>query len=337
MPSLLLKLSISATATALTLVGLEAATRALHLAPQINPISLNRSYGTFVSSTNPILKYVPKPGSKDTNSFGFRDREYSLKKQPGTLRVGVIGDSIAYGYCNPSVGLPVEDTFANKLEKRLNSDGDLIPVEVLNFAVSGYDTPQEVEFLETVGVQFDLDLVIVSYCLNDSQESSAELADLRKISIGTTNAGLVESVSKAYAFMFLHSDLFRWLALRLTRPPSPDRPSVDLTRNYRKVEAALERLSLRFPGKKTLIVVFPLFFSFEPHAWLADRNTVKGLAEKNNFDFLDLLGAFRDASGNSPEVLQSPCNAEHPNAEGHSVAAEAIYKHLKAEKFANRP
>lgn len=107
------------------------------------------------------------------NSYGFRDKEYDLAKSDGTYRIIVLGDSITFG-----IGMPfsavyteqLEDLFASKRKK----------VEVLNLSLQGYNTLSEVSTLEQIGLQFQPDMVIVGYCVNDIEPTS-NLASVIKI------------------------------------------------------------------------------------------------------------------------------------------------------------
>jgi hypothetical protein len=119
-------------------------------------------------STNPDLRYELVPGARGLawrrpvaiNSHGFRDQEYTVEKAPGAFRIVVIGDSITF-----AGNLEAEQRFTEVLEARLLAEGRL--VEVLNLGVGGYDTLDEVAFLEHVGIAFDPDLVVVAFCIND--------------------------------------------------------------------------------------------------------------------------------------------------------------------------
>ena len=114
-----------------------------------------------VLSENPKLLYELKPGCGEVNSVGIRDgREYAIEKDK--FRIEIIGDSIAYAR-----GIPPPQTFARQLERQINADPTLAPVEVLNLGVEGYSTVQEVETLRTKGLRYQPDLVIVQYFLND--------------------------------------------------------------------------------------------------------------------------------------------------------------------------
>ena len=131
-------------------------------------------------SANPALAYELVPGAKGSaweteisvSSHGFRDREYAVAKPEGGVRVAVLGDSIAFGN-----GLPLGETFPKQLEALFRDSGRR--VEVLNMAVAGYDTLNEVALLEQNGLAFEPDLVVVSYCINDVAVHAGSLRTIR--------------------------------------------------------------------------------------------------------------------------------------------------------------
>ncbi len=103
------------------------------------------------------------------NSYGFRDKDYDLRKPAGTQRVIVIGDSVAFGnFLRP------EETFVRQFDRLANAADR--NVEVLNLALGGYDTLQEVATLEAIGVQFKPDVVVVGFVVNDVEVASTNLA-----------------------------------------------------------------------------------------------------------------------------------------------------------------
>ena len=140
----------------------ESIVRLLGLAPEITRIQVDMEHGSFESSLNPVLRYIPKPNSPGINSYGIRDREYSIKKPEGVFRIVVIGDSVGYGFCNDKEVLDVEHLFSKQLERGLQGQKSF-PIEVINLCVSGYDTLQEVEFLYQKGLALKPDLVLVAW------------------------------------------------------------------------------------------------------------------------------------------------------------------------------
>jgi hypothetical protein len=96
------------------------------------------------------------------NGQGTRGREVQLEKPEGTLRVVALGDSQTFG-----AGIGADETWPAVLEETLRVDGDLGPVEVMNCSVQGYDSEQSAAALETRWIEFDPDLVLLGYFVND--------------------------------------------------------------------------------------------------------------------------------------------------------------------------
>lgn len=93
------------------------------------------------------------------NSHGFRDRERTRNKPPGTYRIAVVGDSITEGR-----HVEMDETFTALLEGKLSGSpkhgGE--SVEALNFGVPGYGTAQELLLLDRVWT-FEPDLVLLAF------------------------------------------------------------------------------------------------------------------------------------------------------------------------------
>jgi hypothetical protein len=97
------------------------------------------------------------------NSLGFRDRqEYSLDKPANTFRIIVLGDSVTFGH-----GTLDDTTYPYLLEQQLKQWRPDVAWEVWNLGVPGYNTGQELAYLEQIGPQADPDLVIVGFYPND--------------------------------------------------------------------------------------------------------------------------------------------------------------------------
>jgi hypothetical protein len=94
-----------------------------------------------------------------TNEHGMRDRWYSRVKPPGTIRIALLGPSHVMGN-----GVADSETFEALVEERLNAEraaGDG-PFEILNFGVDGYSLPQQLAILEDRVLGFSPDVVILT-------------------------------------------------------------------------------------------------------------------------------------------------------------------------------
>jgi lysophospholipase L1-like esterase len=110
------------------------------------------------------------------NSLGFRGREYSQHKPNNSYRIIVLGDSIAFGN-----SLALENTFPHRLEQLFASALPANQVEVLNLALSGYDTLQEIATLAEVGIALEPDMVVLSECINDIGIASGDLIYIKRL------------------------------------------------------------------------------------------------------------------------------------------------------------
>jgi hypothetical protein len=108
----------------------------------------------------------------ETNSAGFRDRERSVARTPGTTRLALIGDSYVHGFY-----LPLEQTLGASLERALAQCRTSSPVEVLNFGVQGYSTAQELLLYRLKVAAYRPDIVMLAFfSLNDITGNHKELS-----------------------------------------------------------------------------------------------------------------------------------------------------------------
>src|SRR5262245_17512129 len=92
----------------------------------------------------------------EVTALGFRDsRQYALEKSPGTFRILVLGDSVTFGH-----GATYETTYPYLVEQRLRTWRPDVNWQVWNLGVPGYNTRQELSYLQEVGPAYKPDLVV---------------------------------------------------------------------------------------------------------------------------------------------------------------------------------
>jgi lysophospholipase L1-like esterase len=123
-------------------------------------------------SPNGLLAYELRPNLKmnfgvcrlRTNGAGMRDSlEYAAAREPGTVRILGLGDSGMFGW-----GVHQDRDYLSVIESNLNSRARGVRYEILNAAVPGYNTFQEVEALRYRGLDFRPDTVVLGWCSNDT-------------------------------------------------------------------------------------------------------------------------------------------------------------------------
>src|SRR5215831_2720375 len=108
-----------------------------------------------------------------TNSQGLRDSERPLTKPSGTYRILMLGDSYP-----EALQVNVEIAFWRLLEQRLEACAfkSAKHIDVINLGVSGFGTGQELRMLQTRGLAYQPDLVILAFFPgNDVRNNSREL------------------------------------------------------------------------------------------------------------------------------------------------------------------
>lgn len=324
------KILLATGALLFSLLAAELILRLLGIAPGVNRLQIDLPHGTFQSSSNAVLRYEPRPGSPGVNAYGIRDHDYDLDKPEGTLRLIVIGDSIGYGFCNDSESLPLDDLFMKRLEQMLGRNAQ-VPVEVINLSVSGYDTVQEVEFLQEKGLALDPDIVLVAYCLNDDFDASMELQYFKQ----NPQFGIDSEIGQR---IFLSSHLVRlvWLRNWKPEPPTQEKPQRETVSRTEKGFEQLASLARR-NGFQPVVVVFPLFESIDKYRWHRSHQRVAAIAGKFGLPVLDLLDNFVEITGGDLKQLQGRCSREHPDERGHEAAAIAIDEYLREAGLARLP
>jgi GDSL-like Lipase/Acylhydrolase family len=109
-----------------------------------------------------VYGWEPRPGAvvlvagqrTTINADGLRGALHPRERTPGRPRLLMLGDSVAFGF-----GVADDETFAADLEK----DG----YEVVNLAVPGYGTDQELLRLERLGAAYRPDVVLLHFCVRN--------------------------------------------------------------------------------------------------------------------------------------------------------------------------
>jgi hypothetical protein len=138
----------------------------------------------------------------------FRDtKDFKQAKQPGEIKIGVVGDSIAYG-----IGIEnPEDRFSNLLETKLKAAG--LPAKVYNLSRPGNDLPQSKANFDKIFTQGDFDLIIWQLFPNDVPAPlSAQAAKIKSLLHDSdTNPLLKDLLDRSYAFNFFYFRLWGML------------------------------------------------------------------------------------------------------------------------------
>ena len=94
------------------------------------------------------------------NEKGLRDYNHEYENNLGKYRILVLGDSMTFGY-----GVENNEAYPNVLENFLNEKES--KYEIINAGVTGWNTAQELAFLETEGLNYNPNMVLLGIMSND--------------------------------------------------------------------------------------------------------------------------------------------------------------------------
>lgn len=154
------------------------------------------------------------------NANGLRaDRDFDFSKPAGVRRVAVFGDSYMLGY-----EASYADMATTQIERALANAK--CPVEVLNFAVSGFGTAEMLRTLEKNGLRYEPDVVLFQWHHTDPDDTlRANLYALKDGGLVETGGtylpamGARRAVEDNFVFRFFaaHSHLFTIIRERASR------------------------------------------------------------------------------------------------------------------------
>lgn len=271
----------------------------------------------YQASEIPELDYELVPGVEleahgvmvSTNSFGMRDSEPDPERNK---KIVVLGDSFTFGF-----QVPQEKTFPSLLERALQEEDPAY--EVLNLAVSGYAIKDEVTTLKYKGVQWNPEVIIVGYVMNDPEVEAIQQipAYFRKPSWWQHSHVLrlfargkkrleINSKGGGDYYRYLHADQKSWLSV------------VD---GFDRIRTMAEGSSAR-----VIVILFPdLWHDWAGYPYHDLHQQVADLARADGFEVINLVEYF---SQYAPGDLRISGSDGHPNELAHEIVAEAILEHF---------
>lgn len=276
-----------------------------------------------------IFGYECIPNAKpEINLYGLIGKQYPLKKEPGTFRILVIGDSIAYcGWASEF------------LESNLNNNPELkshYKYQLWTCGVPGYDVRRYALFLKHQGSAIKPDMVIVFLFMNDF-ELNTSLFYKDKNGDTAYHFPIDDLYQKGYIIspsLMKLSYFYRYIVLNLNnyyaRHKSMPRNTPRNVYNGLQYMGQIKDMCAQ-SNIPLLVVIFPYlkpneeYLSYQKREYEAIRN----VAQELKLDSID-LHSFYD------KLLKEGFNLRleddiHPNKEAHQLIAREIYGHILAK------
>ncbi len=298
------------------------------------------------------------------NSFGMRGPETTLEKPSGTIRIALLGDSVAHG---GNVGQ--EETTPVILESLLRASGE--KVEVLNFSVASYALREYAIVAEKKAANFSPDLFLVGLCVNDYYiRTRTDLERAEKKTRSNWFEERLQNLFRSHFLKFLNESInFERIWAMFARPAGGS-GSLRLLQEADFISDADKEALLRFEGQNS--IPMPLMLDwikeyvdrgrwFENEVYIQDiietgkkagaqvvffkyptseqvepgyqkrepSNYVQEMVEKNGGLYVEMLDVFREYRRlHSGERVFPPFDNLHMLKNGHRLAAEKLAESL---------
>jgi len=264
-----------------------------------------------LSFKNPVLYRATYKSVKIvTNELGLR--ESPLKPHAaGETRILVLGDSVAFGW-----GVNMEDAVPRQLERVLQASQNGT-VETINSGVPGYNTNQELTFLEMYGPRLQPDVALLLYVDND-----IDAIDPARVHLGVLPnprkdpRGAADYFMSRSRFYFLLSNILPVVLGSATASPDDRRR----TAGWQQSMQSLHDMARICRDRGIPLAVFHFRMIDDPisRALNADLET---RARADGFSFSDTLPWF---AGQNIRQLTNSFVDTHTNAEGHRILADGM-------------
>ena len=268
------------------------------------------------------------------NSFGYRDVERSMSKDPETVRMVVIGDSFTFG---SGIDSP-EDVYTRLLERKLNETGSSNKFEVINLGLSTYSTRDELDVLHKLGLKLHPDVVVLGYFINDAEgpHSTARFEEMfspRYLIPARIKNWLY---SRSFMYYFLASRLNNINRALIFKGKSYEDYLVylysDANPDFSEHKTCLAQFinTCTEKGIAVIVVNIPLINNFERYPFSYVNRYIQDIAVSNGAMYVDLLSHF---SAYDPKELRVSFLDGHMNKLAHKITAEVLCKTLQEKRI----
>jgi lysophospholipase L1-like esterase len=251
------------------------------------------------------------------------------------LRILGLGDSFTYG-----AGASYEETYLRRLE-RLLQDSSEVPVEIIKAGIPRFFPEPERRLLETEGLRYEPNLVLVGFTPNDVIDTHLGLDAETVDSSGYLKTSEADAIGPIGTYLYLHSHAARLLLAGIIQRQQDIEWQETFKDNgiYENAWQAVEheigvmsKLS-RDVGATLVVVHVPMspfdtaYFKIKDRAYPGRR--LARWAARSGVLFVDPLQAMIGAEIREP--LYWPRDS-HCNPAGYALIADSVYEALTDSK-----
>jgi hypothetical protein len=275
--------------------------------PSLRETPAGRLTGDFMrDEIVPSVRIVFHGSRLSTNRWAMRDKDYEKKKPEHTYRIAVLGASHVFGS-----GVADNETFEWLLEERLNRESGQIKYEILNFACPSYSPLHGVMVLEKKVLEFEPDAAFLVVTPLDDFISTRHLATIAIRGVDIPYQGLREIVQKAGI-----------------NTQTTENDAVRILKRYgdELLFWAYPRFAemCRQHGIRPVYIYTPVLQKVKDEPEKEAR--FMRCAKEAGVAMINISHAYENHQSDSLRVAEWDW---HPNAEGHRLLADRLYKALR--------
>ena len=255
------------------------------------------------------------------NKLGLREDWDALAEDDRRWRVAVLGDSMTFGD-----SVERDDTFCHQMEAMLagHVPGGVI---IINMGKPGTVPREQLDLYNRVRGATRPDVVLHVVYPNDLDvDSYGALKRIYRIRDDALYVG-----EWSYVLRFMEKQMRYWVAWNQTIDYfHGGRDAVERERawsEFRRYVRAI-RDEVQEGGADYALVLFPWLFRLDDYLLTDVHDRMRRFAADMGVPYLDLLEVF---AGRDAESLRVSLANEHPNREGHRIAAERLSEFLLEE------
>ncbi|MES2622693.1 MAG: GDSL-type esterase/lipase family protein [Bacteroidota bacterium] len=263
---------------------------------------------------------------RPTNSLGFSDYEWALRKKPNEKRIIVLGDSFVEGQ-----GAPYDSTLPAFLKKRLTEAGDSFTV--MNAGICSSDPFYNYVGLKDLLLPYKPDVVIQLIGSNDIQPDILLRGGMERFS----KDGMIKYTPSPwweplYAVSLTTRLAVRKLGYDQTLRRAELSPETERQVNDKVIDLFKQYADLcRANGTLLMVVLFPGKKELDENRYAFDfSKIVSSIQQESNVRVFNLMPDYRNylANNNSNTHEYFWKKDRHNNSKGYEMMAESVFEHL---------
>ena len=242
------------------------------------------------------------------NELGLRGPPIE-KLQPGQRRIIVLGASMTLGW-----GVEEDNTMTATLERMFAEKGE--HVQVLNAGVGNYNAERSVERFFRNLTPLEPTDIVVHYFLRDAEKLDAGGGN---VLLRHSYLAVTAWIAMSRAFGVQGEKSIEDHYARLYAPDSE---------GYTSMRGSLRRL-VEYAKQKNIrlyLAIAPDLHNLQDYKFSNIHETMRKLSAELGYTFVDFLPEFRNLD---PKTLWAMPGDPHPNALGHKIMAETLFRVLQ--------